>query len=373
MPSRGGDRGYKVVYSSRVREIDDADDHITRQRSSRDNNYNDDSRSSRDDRTEVDRSSRASDSRSDLQGNSSKTTYKVGRNRDSNAYVKRPDASSSSVTSITERPIDRGRSEYEVLRPQKRDDGVYVVDLGASPDYGDRDSNGYGAPRGSRYYDTETRSRRNEDVVYDTSRSVRDDRSARNLTYKDVQVTEDVDEETSYGRRGRGSEAYNETAPSKRHRSAMRGRNNSPPEFHQRRREQSVGFYRDQISHHDASESRHEKPGAEAHVAGRYLVDHRGEYVEIDEEEYRSRPGRRYASQQMSDSRINNREERDDDKRTYTGETMRSYEYEDDQRRKPYPPQRSRSRRRQRRHDDDDRRSYSEHEYETRMVREEYY
>jgi len=369
MPSRNGDRGYKVVYSSRIRETDDADDQITRQRSNRDNNFYDDSRSSRDERIEVDRSSRASDSRSDLQGNSNKTTYKVGRNRNSDRYVKRPDASNSSNT---ERPSDRGRSEYEILRPQKRDDGVYVVDLGASRDYSDRDANGYGMPRGSRNYDIEVRSRRNEDVIYDTSRSARDDRSVRELTYKDVQVTEEADEETNYGRRGRGSEAYSEAAPSKRHRSAMRGRNNSPPEFHQRRREQSVGFYREQITNHDASESRHEKPGAEAHITGRYLVDHRGEYVEVDEEDYRSRPGRRYASQRMSDSRINN-EDNDDDKRTYTEETMRKYEYEDDRRRKPYPPQRSRSRRRQRRHDDDDRRSYSEHEYETRVVREEYY
>ncbi|KIV80480.1 hypothetical protein PV11_07978 [Exophiala sideris] len=369
MASRGGDRGYKVVYSSRVRETDEVDDQITRQRSNRNDNYYDDSRSSRDDRTEVDRSSRASDSRSELQANGSKTTYKVGRNRNSEAYVKRSNASNGSTT---ERPSDRGRSEYEILRPQKRDDGVYVVDLNASQDYGDRDTNGFGAPRGARYYDIESRSRRNEDIVYDTARSGRDDRSTRNLTYKDVQVTEEDDEETNYGRRGRGSEAYSDAAPSKRHRSSMRGRNNSPPEFHQRRREQSVGFYRNQISNHDASESRHEKPGAEAHIAGRYLVDHRGEYVEVDDD-YRSRPRGRYASQRMSGSRINGEEEYDDDKRTYTEDTVRKYEYEDNQRRNPYPPQRSRSRRRQRRHDDDDRRSYSEHEYETRVVREEYY
>lgn len=365
MPSRRDDRGYKVVYSSRVRESDEVDDQITRQRSNLDSSYYDNPRDSRDDRIEVDRSSRTSDSPRDLQANGKKTTYKVGRNRNSDAYVKRSD------TSTIKHLGEPGRSEYEVLRPQRRDDGAYVVDIGGSRDYDGRETNGRGVPRGARYYDIENRSRRDEDIMYDASISARDERPVRNVTYKDVQVTEEVEEESRYERRGRGSEAYGDAAPSRRHRSAMRGRNNSPPEFHQRRREQSVGFYRDQIIHHDASESRHEKPGAEAHIAGKYLVDHRGEYGDLDDD-YRSRPRGRYPSQRMSESRINNEEEYDDDKRTYTEETMRSYEYEDDQRRKPYPPQRERSRRRQRNYyDDDNRRNYSE--YETRVRRDEYY
>ena len=152
----------------------------------------------------------------------------------------------------------------------------------------------------------------------------------------------------------------------------MRGRNDSPPPLQRRR---SVGFYRDEISHHDATESRHERPGAEAHVAGRYLSG----TSQYDNDQYsasytrrnRSRSRGRYGHQR-SDPRLHEHDEDDDEKRTFTEETMRRYEYEDEQR-PAYPPQRGQSRRRHHRHHRDDDR-YSD--YDTEFVKKttkEYY
>ncbi|RMZ81040.1 hypothetical protein DV738_g2465, partial [Chaetothyriales sp. CBS 135597] len=44
------------------------------------------------------------------------------------------------------------------------------------------------------------------------------------------------------------------------------------------RRSRSVGFYKRDVDNHDASDRTHQRPGAEAHLAGRYLVSQRGEY-----------------------------------------------------------------------------------------------
>ncbi|ETI28463.1 hypothetical protein G647_00912 [Cladophialophora carrionii CBS 160.54] len=376
MSARDGDRPYKVVYSSRRRE--EIDDSTPSRRPRRELEYEDDyrrervySRGSRDDRVEGDRQSRTSDSRNVLPAaGTTKTRYAVGRDRNAEAYVKRSDA-----VIVEDRPSDHGRYEYEVLRPQKRDDGTYVVDIGGggggySQDYAiDFDSR---QPRLRR--DAPPPSRR-DDILYEGHRGGGRDRTVRDVAYRDVHVTEEIDD-TRYSGRGRAYEAYAEDIPPPRRlKSAMRGGNSSPPALHRRA---SVGFYRDQISNHDASESRHERPGAEAHLAGRYLQGNGLADDDVYAAGYtrrnrsRSRSRGRYGPQR-SDPRLHEYDEVDEERRTFTEQTMRQYEYEDDQR-PAYPPQRATSRRRHQRHhrDDDDRSSQFETELVKRTTKEYY-
>ncbi len=369
MSSRGDDRPYKVVYSNRRRE--EIDDQIPSRRQRRDVEYEDDyrqeriySRDHREDRMEVDRRSRGIEESAGL----TKTRYAVGRDRNAESYVKRSDA-----VVIDDRPTDRGRYEYEVLRPQRSDNGTYVVDFGGgrSQDHVvDLDSRGYDRPQRSRY--DPPPSRRDDLMLYEQPRGgVRE--QFRDTSYKDVHVSEEI-EDDRYSRRGRPSEIYAEDIPPPpRLKSSIRGRNNTPPDLHRRA---SVGFFRDQISHHDASESRHERPGAEAHVAGRYL-----ERNQFDDDSYaagtrrnrsRSRSKARYGPQR-SDPRLHDNDEMDEDRRTFTEETMRRYEYEDDHR-PAYAPQRGHSRRRHHRHhrEDDDRYSQYDEEVVKRTTKEYY-
>lgn len=372
MSTRGDDRPYKVVYSSRRRE--EVDDYGSSRRPRREVEYEDDyrrestySRDYRDDRIEVDRRSRANDSRTSLPSTvgKTKTTYAVGRDRNAEAYVKR-----SNAVIIDDRPGDHGRYEYEVLRPERRDDGAYVVDVGGgySKDYVvDLDS------RDQRYA-PQIGSRRDDAGFYDVPRGEGRER-VRDVMYKDVHVTEEIDDR--YSRRGRATADFAEDVPPPaRLRSAMRGRNSSPPDL---KRRASVGFYRDQISHHDAGEVRHERPGAEAHLAGRYLVGngdyeddlYAGGYTRQNRSRSRSR-GSRYGGRR-SDPRLHEHDEVDEQRRTYTEETMRQYEYEDDHR-GAYPPQRGHSRRRHHRHhrDDDDRYSHYDAEVVKKTTKDYY-
>ncbi|EXJ64522.1 hypothetical protein A1O7_00858 [Cladophialophora yegresii CBS 114405] len=375
MSTRDGDRPYKVVYSNRRRE--ETDDPTPSRRPRRDFEYEDDyrkervySRGSRDDRTEGDWQPRTSESRNIVPAaGTTKTRYSVGRDRNAEAYVKRSDA-----VIIEDLPPDRGRYEYEVLRPQKRDDGTYVVDIGGGGGY----SRDYAIDLDSRQSrsgrDAPPPSRR-DDMFYEDSRGAGRDRTIRDVAYRDVHVTEEIDD-ARYSGRGRAHEAYPEDIPPPRRlKSAMRGGNDSPPHL---RRRASVGFYRDQISNHDASESRHERPGAEAHVAGRYLQGNALADDDVYAAAYtrrnrsRSRSRGRYGPQR-SDPRLHEYDEMDEDRRNFTEQTMRQYEYEDD-RRSAYPPQRATSRRRHHRHhhDDDDRSSYYDTEVVKRTTKEYY-
>jgi hypothetical protein len=378
MSTRDGDRPYKVVYSSRRRE--EIDDPVPTRRPRREVEYEDDyrrervySRGSRDDRIEVDRQSRTSDSRyAPVVVGTTKTRYAVGRDRNAESYVKRSDA-----VIIEDRPPDHGRYEYEVLRPRKRDDGTYVVDIGDgshSHDYAiDLDPR---QPQHLLRRDAPPPSRRDDVILYEGSHGAGRDRTVRDVAYKDVHVMEEIDDDR-YSRRGRSYEAYTEDIPPpQRRKSAMRGGNNSPPDL---RRRASVGFYRDQVSHHDASESRHERPGAEAHLAGRYLQGNGVVEDDIYAPGYtrrnrsRSRSRGRYGPQR-SDPRLHEHDEVDEERRTFTEQTMRQYEYEDDQR-PAYPPQRGTSRRRHHRHhrdDDDDRSSHYDTEVVKRTTKEYY-
>lgn len=413
MSLRGEDRSYNVVYAGRNRGSDRVEEEPRRSRRDYDYDYDYDhhshdhdrsySRHQRDERVIIDRNRRPDDARSYHQpppppsaavASRTKTTYEVGRDRNSEAYVKRSNALVLAPAS--------SRSEFEVIRPQRRDDGAYVIDLSNTRGYDDRD---YGYDSRPRYYDAPppSRTRRDEDVImYDSSRSGgrdrdRDrDRAISHASYhKDVQVMEDVDDDPRDRRRPPkgGPEIVPEeiVAPPSRLRSSMRGRNDSPPEEWKVRRAHSVGFFRDQISHHDASESRHERPGAEAHLAGHFL-HHEDDYDDdMRDRDYdaRSRVSHHRARSRSrggggggpgpgpgprnSDPRLRDHDY-DDDRRTYTEETMRDYEYED--RKEPYPPQRDSSRHRRRhRHrdddrDDDGRSAYSEYETTTRKTKE---
>lgn len=381
MSSRGEDRSYKVVYASRSRAPDQVEEEPPPRRPRRDYDYGYDhdraySRDYRDERFVIDRPARTDDPRayhppapsapSALIPSRTKTTYEIGRDRNSEAYVKRSNA-------LVLAPANP-RSEFEVLRPQKRDDGVYVVDLATSRGYDDRD---YGYDSRARYYDVPppSRTRKDEDVImYESSRTGGRDRAISHASYKDVQVMEDLDDDPRRRRRrGREPEIVPEEilAPPARLRSSMRGRNESPPEEWKIRRSHSVGFFKDQISHHDASESRHERPGAEAHIAGRYLHhDDDDDYIEQPRASHRTRSRSRGGhGPRHSDPRLRDYDY-EDDRGSYTEETMREYEYED--RKERYPPQRDSRRHHRNRRDDDDRSSYSEYETTTKKTKEYY-
>ncbi|KAK5047909.1 hypothetical protein LTR84_006097 [Exophiala bonariae] len=389
MSTRGEDRSYKVVYASRNRGSDRVEDEPPPRRSRRDYDYDygydhdkSYSRDYQDERILIDRSGRSDDPRgyhqqSTTVANRTKTTYEVGRDRNSEAYVKRSNA-------LVLAPANP-RSEFEVLRPQRRDDGTYVVDLSNPRGYDERD---YGYQPRTKYYDAPppSRTRRDDDVIiYDSSRTGGRDRTISHASYhKDVQVMEDIDDDPRDRRRGRVPEIVPEetVAPPARLRSSMRGRNDSPPEDWKVRRSHSVGFFKDQISRHDASESRHERPGAEAHLAGRYLHHH----DDYDDDERRSDYEERARVTQRARSRSRSRGghghgprhsdprlrdyDHEDERRSYTEETMRDYEYED--RRDPYPPQRESRRHRHHHHHDDDRSAHSEYETVTRTKKEYY-
>lgn len=161
MSLRGEDRSYNVVYAGRNRGSDRVEEEPRRSRRDYDYDYDYDhhshdhdrsySRHQRDERVIIDRNRRPDDARSYHQpppppsaavASRTKTTYEVGRDRNSEAYVKRSNALVLAPAS--------SRSEFEVIRPQRRDDGAYVIDLSNTRGYDDRD---YGYDSRPRYYD----------------------------------------------------------------------------------------------------------------------------------------------------------------------------------------------------------------------------
>jgi hypothetical protein len=142
-------------------------------------------------------------------------------------------------------------------------------------------------------------------------------------------------------------------------------RHDHSPDSVIRRRSRSIGFRRDQIKHHDVSESHHERPGAEANIAGRYLINHRGErFARRDDDEssvgdYTLRKSKtevvdRYGAEVERRRREGRQKEVD------------SHYDEEYERRGPYPPQRDRPRYR---HDDGDEDKYSDYYDEKRTSR----
>ena len=383
MSSRVDDRNYKVVYEDRGRGAEDyGSSRPARRQPDYERDYGYDrsySRDPRDERRGYQIQDRERDTRT-----LTKTQYEIGRDRNSDAYVKRSNA-------LVIGP-NNSRSEFEVLRPERRPDGSYVVDTGMTRGYDDRDRRYEPKPR---YYDEgPSQSTRNEIIMYDSPRAAGRTRGVSNADYRDVQVMEDIVSDSRYARRDRQPEIVPEEpliAPT-RIRSSMRGRNDSPPEEWTRRRGQSVGFYQDQIERHDASESRHERPGAEAHLSGRYLHKHRDGRDNDDDDIYedttyyerrkrthgersRSRGGTGGHGQRRSYPRLAG-DDYDDERHEYTEQTMRQYDYEEA--RPLYPEQQERKRRHHHHHShrsdgrDDDRSTYSEYEAVTRKTKDYY-
>jgi len=355
------DRGYKVVYKSRVRKANPVEEQ--QQLSRGDYDYDSHSVYSRDDRGEVSISDRSVRSRDGPRyapdpapfrpSGETKTTYEVVRHGDSDAYVKR-----SNVV-VLGQPRDYGRSDYEILRPERRDDGAYVVETDRGGPWDVVDRNGYDIPRARpHYYDVppaQSRAYRAPDPVLSSPRQGTRARSGSLVgSMQAVQVMEETEDDPGYRRRGRTPEAYADGGlPGKRRRSSIRGRNDHSPDSLTRRRSRSVGFWREQIRHHDVSESRHERPGAEAAIAGQYLRRH----ADYDDFDYNADDRTGY-SPQRADGRSYNDDYEDASRHSYSSHHERRRDYR-------YPPQRDDRRRYD---DDDDQSSYSEYTTEQRKT-----
>lgn len=158
-------------------------------------------------------------------------------------------------------------------------------------------------------------------------------------------------------------------------------RHDHSPESITRRRSRSIGFHKSQTRQHDATERRHERPGAEAALAGQYLIGHRGERLDDDYDyeyhgnkrdrhyeeginrdfEQRSRP---YSPQRApSPERERERDREVDGERD---EAVRERRHRRHRRRHRHRDERERERER----DDDDERSYVSEHY--RKVEREY-
>ena len=287
------DRGYKVIYKSR--ESDSTDDQLSPQRSRRDDRYQNDDYDVRRNRDPISarsvRGSAVDGGRSNRE--LTKTTYEVGRDRNSDAYVR---GGNVMVIDQPRRRRGESESEWEVIQPEKNSDGAYVIDMG---------SEGGGRRGGRRYeYEVEMPGRRNDPEPSDYGRRsraaevlappTRRDRSmSRGMVeaMQQVHVTEDSSEDDRRSRksvRGRSMVDINTTAATNgvgRRRAPSAFRHDHSPSSDTKRRSRSICFRDDQVIHHDATECRHERPGTEAHVAGMYLVGHRGEFIGRDGEE----------------------------------------------------------------------------------------
>ena len=117
-------------------------------------------------------------------------------------------------------------------------------------------------------------------------------------------------------------------------------RHDHSPESVTRRRSRSIGFIKKQLSHHDATESKHERPGAEANVAGRYLIDHRGERLRRrDDDDDESSVGGYQVRRSKTD--VIDTHGAEVERRRRDGRLPRRDEDDEyDRRRGPYPPQR---------------------------------
>ena len=371
------DRGYKVVYKSRA--SDSTDDQLSPQRSRRDNRYHDDDFEARRDRDAVStRSANGSTWGGRRRGEKelTKTTYAVGRSRNDDVYIK---GGNAVVIDQPRRRRGESESEWEVIQPERNSDGAYVIDMGGEG----------GRRRGGRSYDFEVdmpgrrsggelieiggRARgRESDVLAPPTRRDRSVSRGMIEAMQQVQVTEDYsseeDRRSRVSRRGRsiverGTTAATGAATLRRAPSAIRRDHSSSSDTN--RRSRSVGFRNRDVINHDASESRHERPGAEAHLAGMYLVDHRGEYVRRGEGNESIASGTR--SRTDGYDRYGAEVEKTKKKGYYRDEKS---SYEDYEREGHYEPQRAPRRHhhhsRHKHRDDDDESRYSEY-YEKKM------
>lgn len=275
-----------------------------------------------------------------------RTTYRVSRpQRDADARL----GEGKVIVLDSRLDGDRDLSDWEIVRPERSESGAYVIETSSSStsDYGKPGGRAHAStlgsdieiispPRGNpREYGRE-RGRRQRSLSRGTMEAMRE-----------VRVTEDYSSDDG----GRSIVSRRTARPSVPNASLVVAppltgipsslRHDHSPESATRRRSRSIGFIKNQISHHDAGESRHERPGAEANVAGTYLIHHRGERVgrrnggsdEDDSTSISDYPPPRKSRTDVVDRyevEKGRRGGRDDDYRRYS-ETV------DD----PYPPQRS--------------------------------
>ncbi len=368
-------RGYRVERSSRppTREPDEDFEPVSRQRSQRGYVYDNSDASLGDSRDASSwmtaRSEHGSQSASI---NATKTTYKVAKERGSDPRVKR----SNIVVLDSRLDRDRDLSDWDVIRPERSESGAYVIETSSTSDYASppdrrRDSSYDGTRRLNLGRDLE---------ILSPPRSQRERLLSRGTleAIRQVRVTEDYSSDDDH-RENRNlpaprphtkveiDAAVSGRAPLQRLQSIIR-RDHSP-ESVTRRRSRSIGFIRDQLSHHDAAESKHERPGAEANVAGRFLIDHRGERIrrkDQDDDDDGALAGG-YQARRSEDNVIDTYGA-EVERRRWDGRLTERYEEDEyDRRRVPYPPQNHR--RRYHRDDDDDK--YSEY-YDKRTTKKYY-
>jgi hypothetical protein len=175
-------------------------------------------------------------------------------------------------------------SEWEIIRPERTADGAIIIETGI--------------PRRGGAYESDYGGRRSTRELEIVPASHLRDRSVDQRTLVDamqeVRVTEEDDRRSTYSRGGRSraaaaasaavayQEAVKAESPPPLRRMPSAFRHHHSPESVALRRSRSIEFPRDQIRNHDASISRHERPGTEAAVAGQYLIRHRGEHLDED-------------------------------------------------------------------------------------------
>jgi hypothetical protein len=306
---------------------------------------------------------------------STRTEYDMLSDRDD--FVTR--SSDSNVIVLDSRSRGSGgMSDWEIIRPEKTESGAIIIEA------------------------TDLRGGRGRYEVVATGR----DQSVRSRSIvdamRDVRVTEDVDDDrrSVYGRDDRRSkvDVVAGARPDTLRRIPTALRHDHSPSSDVRRRSRSIGFYRSEIKNHDVWERKHERPGAEAAIAGRYLVGHRGEHIDDDDFSHAGSGARRDRSRSRRRRKHRSHHDDDDDyeRRDHYHVTERHINDTFVERTRPYSPQRApspdqesdrdekRKHRRHRRHrsrrrreekdveveeDDDDRKSYYSERY-TKTKRE---
>jgi hypothetical protein len=374
------DREYKVVYKSRIHDHDPYEAEYDNRPYRRDDRYDHDY----DDRygppprrsgDVLERASTRSDYGSVRQQpqqmalaprprHNTRTEYDFVQDRD-DLYPRR-----SNVVVLDSR--DRDLSEWEIIRPERTESGAIIIDTGVpfrSQGYDDRRPRELEVSRGGR------------DRSVGRSRSIVE-------AMREVRVTEDEsDRRSMYSRGRRAAEEDLVDAPMAARRMPTAVRHDHSPESDVRRRSRSIGFHKSQLRHHDVTESRHERPGAEAVNAGQYLIGHRGERLDEDYDGHASQVG----SARPRDRSRRRRSRYHEDDVEYEYERRDRY-YEEginrdfDQRSRRYSPQRApspdperepeaepererrhrRHRRRHRRRDEEEEGSYVSEHYSRR-------
>ena len=371
-------REYRVERSSRpaAREPYDDFESASRQMSRRDYDYDDPYAYPRGSRDALSRMTTRSERGSAVPGSeitaATKTTYKVAKERGSDAYVKRANV----IVLDSRLDRDRDLSDWEIIRPERSQSGAYVIETSSTSDYA--------SPPGRRrdsFYDEASRPNMGRDleVLSPPPRSRRERSMSRGTleAMQQVRVTEDYssDEDRQNIRSRRTSRPHTKAeidaavgGQSTLSRLKSIIRHDHSPESVTRRRSRSIGFIKKQLSHHDATESKHERPGAEANVAGRYLIDHRGERIRRrDEDDEESSVGGYKVRRSKTD--VIDTYGAEVERRNRDGRMTQRYEEDDfDRRKRSYPPQKERRRYRKEDQDDD---KYSEY-YDKRSTKKYY-